>query len=232
MFILSILREIVLTKGKIISFVDKKNYGFIKGDDGESYFFHTSFLKEKSAASELAKGVRVEFDPAPAKKGLEARSLIVTQSIQGKRFRKFIRTDKSTPNDGIIERSQFIKTKAFKDLNKGREHLKALVDKMGGNALLDYRYEKSTRMDGNYRYSVHSFSGNVAVVSETVSFSSEVDKSRAELILKRQIEKFDSNASDVSESERVSANENSGCRSAMVVIVIMIILATSIAGFV
>ncbi|MBO2609228.1 cold shock domain-containing protein [Shewanella chilikensis] len=35
-------------KGKVVSYVSSKKFGFINGDDGESYFLHVSALVNRS----------------------------------------------------------------------------------------------------------------------------------------------------------------------------------------
>ncbi|MBO2592470.1 cold shock domain-containing protein [Shewanella algae] len=35
-------------KGKVVSYVSSKKFGFINGDDGESYFLHVSAMVNRS----------------------------------------------------------------------------------------------------------------------------------------------------------------------------------------
>lgn len=68
-----------MIKGKVVSYLASKKYGFINGEDGESYFFHFSHLSDKSDEEKLIKGVVVEFDPVPSPKGLAAQRISVPE---------------------------------------------------------------------------------------------------------------------------------------------------------
>ena len=46
--------------GKVIFFSDRKGWGFIRGNDGLTYFAHVSCIKDE--APTLTKGEAVEFD--------------------------------------------------------------------------------------------------------------------------------------------------------------------------
>lgn len=59
----------IKVKGQVVSFIAEKKYGFIKGDDGESYFFHLSGLLDKSEESKVVKNAYLTFDPSPTPKG-------------------------------------------------------------------------------------------------------------------------------------------------------------------
>jgi len=48
-------------KGKVVSYLAAKKYGFIQGDDGESYFLHFSELLDKKDEGKLVKGSMVHF---------------------------------------------------------------------------------------------------------------------------------------------------------------------------
>lgn len=223
------MRGKALVSGKIVSFVSKKKFGFIKGDDGEDYFFHISFLNDKSVESKLVKGVRVEFDPTPAKKGLEARRLVVHTAITGKRLKKFIQTKNAAPKDGVIERKIHLKTKPFKNPDEGRAHLKMLAKQMGANALLNQSYEKATASEGNYRYSVHSFSADVAVVSEVGSFDNDVYRKISQERLDEKIKCFDELSEDIVNNEKrySSVFDPSGIVFVVVMAVVMLAVFAS-----
>ena len=64
-------------RGKVVSYISTKKYGFITGDDGESYFLHFSSLLDKANEKKLLKNVVVEFDPTPTPKGMSAKKVHV-----------------------------------------------------------------------------------------------------------------------------------------------------------
>ena len=56
-------------EGTVKFFNEMKNFGFIDGDDGKSYFVHRSALAEGTTIRE---GDKVTFDPVQGDKGLKA----------------------------------------------------------------------------------------------------------------------------------------------------------------
>lgn len=61
--------------GKVKMYNDEKGYGFIKGEDGNDYFFHCSNLENFEAV--VNRGMRVSFTPSQNVKGLEAIKITV-----------------------------------------------------------------------------------------------------------------------------------------------------------
>ena len=152
-------------KGKVVSYISTKKYGFITGDDGESYFLHASSLLDKSNESKLVKDVIVEFEPTPTPKGMSAKKIKIPEVYFKKHLVDFFTTKKSHPKYGNVEKSHSINTRFFKDPNEGREHIKQLAIKSGCNAILNLSFEKNTFSSGNYQYTVHAFKGDLALVS-------------------------------------------------------------------
>lgn len=60
-------------KGEITKYFDNKGYGFITGEDKETYWFHETFLKEKRILPE--EGDKVEFKEHDTPKGKQAREV-------------------------------------------------------------------------------------------------------------------------------------------------------------
>lgn len=54
-------------KGRVSRYFQAKGYGFIKDENGESRFFHTSNVK---GLNDISEGSLVEFTPAKNQKGL------------------------------------------------------------------------------------------------------------------------------------------------------------------
>jgi len=61
-------------KGKVKWYSDKKNFGFITGEDGKDVFVHKSVLVAAGAAS-LQEGQDVEFEAQDSPKGPQATSI-------------------------------------------------------------------------------------------------------------------------------------------------------------
>ncbi|WP_257285646.1 cold shock domain-containing protein [Endozoicomonas sp. SESOKO1] len=184
-------------RGEVVSYVSDKRYGFINGGDGESYFFHSSNLMDQSEESQLIRGAVVEFDTVPPPKGLAAKSISVQPAIMAPQMTGFIMTRSGQPKYGDVIIEVPIKTRFFKDPNEGRQHLKALAGAIGGNAILNLNVIKRTFSSGNYRYSMHSFQANIALVYELVNVSSEAKQRLLEEDFEYNIRVFNERAPGV-----------------------------------
>jgi CspA family cold shock protein len=65
-----------VAEGTVKFFDAQKGYGFIARDGGDDIFVHFSEIKGEGYRT-LQEGQRVEFDPAPGKKGEEAQNVRV-----------------------------------------------------------------------------------------------------------------------------------------------------------
>lgn len=61
-----------MAEGTVKFFNSMKHFGFINGDDGNSYFVHASAVKEGTSITE---GDRVSFNVAEGEKGLKAEQV-------------------------------------------------------------------------------------------------------------------------------------------------------------
>ena len=61
-------------KGEIIKWFDKKGYGFISGEDGNSYFLH---IKQVSGGQIPEIGNRVKFNAVKTSKGEQAQNVVI-----------------------------------------------------------------------------------------------------------------------------------------------------------
>lgn len=61
-----------MVEGTVKFFDRTKNYGFIDGDDGKSYFVHATGLKE---GVEIGEGDKVSFKATKGEKGLKAEGV-------------------------------------------------------------------------------------------------------------------------------------------------------------
>jgi len=65
-------------KGVVETWIDKKGYGFIKTDSGESIFVHFSGVAG-DGFKKLRQGDKVEFDTEQGDKGIKAVNVVVTE---------------------------------------------------------------------------------------------------------------------------------------------------------
>ncbi len=66
--------------GTIVRKLDDKGCGFIKGEDGNEYFFHMSALRGSAKFNDLRKGQAVTFEDSEGPKGPRAEDVYVDQS--------------------------------------------------------------------------------------------------------------------------------------------------------
>ena len=177
-------------KGTVVSFLLQKGYGFIKGDDGKSYFFHVSALKNKADVGLLDDGVTLSFEQEATPKCYQAVAITVLQTSKAPRVNSLPEVDKDrephshqqlperykVPDDIItskhddvrgwetLEVTEKIFTSSDPSMDKAKDKLFVIARRYGANALLNLRYDKSTDADGNYRFSVHHFSAQLASV--------------------------------------------------------------------
>lgn len=68
--------------GKVMRVLADKKFGFIKGDDGNDYFFHMSdlngFFDDLVADNRVGHTINVTFEPSTGKKGLRANEVVRT----------------------------------------------------------------------------------------------------------------------------------------------------------
>ena len=63
-------------EGTVKWFNTRKGYGFIKGDDGEDYFFHHTVIKQGTF---IRDNDRVSFDSAQTERGKQAQNVVLLQ---------------------------------------------------------------------------------------------------------------------------------------------------------
>lgn len=194
-------------KGKVKCYVASKKYGFIDGEDGESYFLHKSDLDDLSAESSLLKNVVVEFDPMPSPKGLIAKKIVIPKVYLKKIEVDFFTSKGAKPKNGIIEREHSIQTRYFRDLNQARSHIEKLAIESKCNAILNLAYEKTTFSSGNYRYNMHAFKGDFALVTENIPCDSQEKVFNSFDDLKYKIQNFDSMFNEINSLEREARQE-------------------------
>ncbi|MFT6910748.1 MAG: cold shock CspA family protein [Oleiphilaceae bacterium] len=219
-------------KGIVVAYISSKKYGFINGEDGESYFLHFSNLLDKSSEHKLIKGIVVEFDPIPTPKGLAAKDVCIQETYVLKKMVDFFITKQKIPKSLNVEVSHPISTHFFKDPNEGREYIKQLAIEAECNAILGLEFEKNTFSDGNYKYTVHAFKGHFALVSENVPCSAKRDELESALELNSLLDRFNSQFKVIQTREhqlrkKQLETSHTGCIIALVILFIVIMFVLS-----
>jgi len=82
MFVVKNVIQIVVIakmKGKVINFNQEKSFGFILGENGQNYFFHTS---DVNLPFEVSKNKMLTFNPSSNQKGLCAKNVVLEKDKQ------------------------------------------------------------------------------------------------------------------------------------------------------
>lgn len=157
-------------EGNIKSFLETKGYGFIKGNDDKSYFFHISDVL--SSEQKLEEGSFVDFDETATPKGYKALKVRVlsTSNYYEQPIDKFYWSRKPAPSKYTILHSGQLEF-ADENLDTAREELKETALNLGFNAVVNVKYHKATGCSGNYRYSIHHFRGDCCLLANKIACS-------------------------------------------------------------
>lgn len=176
-------------KGVIIAYSAQKKYGFITGEDGDSYFFHRNHLTQPSTSPQ--KGLPVSFDPVPTPKGMAARQVEINDKAPSYWVyhtpEEFITSNSAQcgRHNEVIAQGRRI-SYAAKSPVEVREGLATKAKIAGFNGLLQTKMERKTgwsKLNPNHRYTYHIFSGVPAIIrrKEAVAEKAMADASKITL---------------------------------------------------
>ena len=153
--------------GIIKTYLNDKNYGFIKGDDKKDYFFHKSSIDNRDL-QKICDGALVTFEQKATPKGYNAIKISINSDSNIKyKTPDEIYTSNNTNIKGwdnicvsnwiIHGSSRHSPDAAKKDMLDGARLL-------GVNAVLNMEYYKTTGSEsgtgnGTYHYTIHNFRG-------------------------------------------------------------------------
>lgn len=193
-------------KGKVVSFVAAKKFGFIDGDDGESYFLHVSKLKDKSQQGLLIKGAIVSFDPTPTPRGLSAAQITVLPVHLGVRLVPFFVT-KNEPKHGSVILRKKIETSFLDSPEEAFDHLKSCAMQATCNAVLNIKLDRHVFSDGNYKFSRFAYLGELALITEEYVCSSEKEANSSILETEQLRKEAEHKADEIIEIEGQARHE-------------------------
>lgn len=162
-------------EGEVISFVASKGYGFISGDDGERYFVHQ---KDVKGGEPLTSGQRVTFVPTPSPKGSKARHVLpgIGPTLIYTNPDNFVWSKSGAPKGMEVMMITGDGWAQSNDPNLARGMLVAQAQENGANAVIFASLEKYTDSAAtgcsNYRFTMHRFTGQYAIV-KVVRLSSD-----------------------------------------------------------
>ncbi|GGF57703.1 hypothetical protein GCM10011332_08980 [Terasakiella brassicae] len=147
--------------GIIHAYMAEKKYGFIHGDDGQSYFFHYRDLLNCLSDNSL-EGHPVHFEAILTQKGYRAKNCTVLAKETVNTYRM--------PDDFLFSKSNKFKSWEIIDAGAWEVHgssqespdsakqlLKDHARRIGANAARNLNYYKTTGTEGNYRFTIHNF---------------------------------------------------------------------------
>jgi len=82
-------------QGKIINFNPEKSFGFIMGENGKNYFFHTTDVNKPL---EVSKNKMVSFKASKNQKGLCAKNVLLEKAQQNKNTHKSVQKKTHSPS--------------------------------------------------------------------------------------------------------------------------------------
>jgi len=196
--------------GIIKSYIEDKQFGFIKGDDKKDYFFHRSSVNNKDS---IVDGAIVSFDTKATPKGYTATKIKI-EKLSSLKYNVpdtiYTSREKKVKGWEIIENSNWnIYSSSESSADDARAIALQNAAAIGANALIGFEYYKETQSRvsdsgrGVYHYSVHNFKGravNIGKKSGTGKYTKE-DLMRIERlapkIKKELIEKTNSSKNTV-----------------------------------
>ena len=164
-------------KGKLTAFISDKRYGFIKGEDSTSYFFHYNDFINKSDLGNLCDGLEVKFEPKATPKGYSASKCELTTTSLIDTYeqpKKLIYSrDYKVKGWEIAEDTQWaVFASSTNSPDDAKELAIARAIMVGATGLVNFNYNKTTGSKtsdsgrGVYKYSVHHYSGRIVSLAK------------------------------------------------------------------
>lgn len=213
--------------GRIVSYQDRKKFGFIKGSDNTSYFFHKSNLdkKHKGREKDIRIGALVSFEPAAEPKGMAARRIEFIETYQALRIPAFKRYKNTKSIQGDIVKSTNVRTRFFKSPHDAKNRLKDMALESGANILFDESLSRETWSKGNYNYSMFQAKGTLAVITHKTAVLKEAEVEKSERKASEFSESFSVNIQNVIQQEEAVIEEQTSRGTFAAIFVLAFIVA-------
>ena len=189
--------------GIIKTYLNDKNYGFIKGDDQKDYFFHKSCIN-KHDLEKICDGALVSFEQKATPKGYNAIKILInsTSDIKYSTPEK-IYTSKNNSVKGweVLDISNWIVHGSSRNSpDEAKNDMLHGINLVRANTALNMQYYKTTGSEpgtgkGTYYYTIHNFRGRPANIgkkslagqfshNDLVGINNHAKKLKTELITK------------------------------------------------
>ncbi len=185
--------------GIVKSYSSQKSYGFIRGEDGQSFFFHISQVLPESKRR-ISSGCVVSFDEKPTPKGMAAENV----EVKGEAVEAFedipegeiivSKSDACGRGNRVVHKLARVCVED-RDPNAAMALLKHKAREAGCNAVVNLQRDRRTgeAWTTRYKYTIHVMSAEPAIVKRVVKTT---DMEKAEHS-RRAVESEISDVSDV-----------------------------------
>lgn len=189
--------------GKVVSYAESKKFGFIRDDDGQSYFFHISSLAKefKSKSSEVKIGLLVSFEPAAEPKGMAARKIEFVKMHRVKKLSKFKNHHKRKVESGEILDSKEFRSRFYKSPHDAKSQLELMAKQAGANIIYSETISRVTWSKGNYNYTMHQCTASVGIHVNTVDVRDEFESEKSLTELSERMKGFKIKSQEVIDAE-------------------------------
>lgn len=172
--------------GIVKSYSSQKSYGFIRGEDGQSFFFHISKVLPDSKGR-ISSGCVVSFDEKPTPKGMAAENVEVkgeaVEAFEDIREGEIIvsKSDACGRGNRVVHKLARVCVED-RDPNTAIAMLKSKAREAGCNAIVNLQRDRRTgeAWTSRYKYTIHVVSAEPAIVKRVVKTTDmeEVERSR------------------------------------------------------
>jgi len=169
-------------RGKVTTFLKQKGYGFLEGEDGESYFMHKSDLASPDMMNELVEGDLVDFEPSSTPKGYRAQKcrLLNKPSVGYVGPDRVQVSDIGDPSRAfkdweVIEVSDYLVRGTIRGgAKEARQKIDNLASLYGANAVLNFNAWQETGSEpgsgrGTHYYTYLAFDGRLANIAKKMA---------------------------------------------------------------
>ncbi len=144
--------------------------GFARDTDGFEYYFNPRHFTDASQYEQASVGSVIEFEPKSARKGMMAVSVRVIEMFQIAQFNPaFVKsfTDERAFTPGFhwvyMDEMVVVRSMASRNKNDALNSLIAHVQHCGANCITSLVREEHTVREGNYFYTMHTWSGKAGI---------------------------------------------------------------------
>ena len=178
-------------KGVVVSVV--QSYGFIKDDEGVSYYFNPRKMAAGHDYGKLKVQTPVEFTPAAGPRGMLASNVMIPTFYEGvEQPKQFIalREGAALKDGCTVDEDNLVMIHSVwhESPEAARNELLQSAELAGATCVLDLSYHKRKFSSGNYIYTMHSFSGEAGIYTRSAFFAEEAAALKSKVRYQRDLD--------------------------------------------